>query len=46
MYSQISWYNLKKLKDSFLSQTKRMDTNSQEIISRLKFIGSIKKEIK
>jgi hypothetical protein len=43
MYSQISWYTLKTLKDSFLNQTKRMDTNSQEIISRLKFIGSIKK---
>ncbi len=43
MYSQISWYALKTLKESFLNQTNRMDCNSQEIISRLKFIGTLKK---
>tara|TARA_B110000259_G_scaffold49886_1_gene58542 strand:- start:7278 stop:7766 length:489 start_codon:yes stop_codon:yes gene_type:complete len=43
MYSQISWAVLKTLKESFLNQTNRMDCNRQEIISRLKFIGTIKK---
>ena len=43
MYSKISWYTLKKLKESFLNQTNGMDCNSQEIISRLKFIGTLKK---
>ena len=43
MYSQISWYAMKTLKESFLNQTNRMDCNSQEIISRLKFIGTLKK---
>lgn len=45
MYSQLTWHTLKMFKDSFLLKTNNMDCNNsnQEIISRLKFIGTLKK---